>query len=47
MSEEEIAPWLLRASERFAFTSGDELQEAFVPLSPREWRLSATSRAAQ
>lgn len=39
MNEEEIAPWLLRASERFAFTTGDELQEAFVPLSPREMEI--------
>ena len=39
MSEDEIAPWLLRASERFAITSGDELQEAFVPLSPREMEI--------
>lgn len=39
MSEEEIALWLLRASERFAITSGDELQEAFVPLSPREMEI--------
>jgi two-component system response regulator DegU len=39
MTEEEVAPWLLRASERFSFTSGDELQEAFVPLSPREMEI--------
>jgi DNA-binding NarL/FixJ family response regulator len=39
MSEEEIAPWLLRASEHFVITSGDELQEAFVPLSPREMEI--------
>jgi DNA-binding NarL/FixJ family response regulator len=39
LGEDEIAPWLLRASERFAITSGDELQEAFVPLSPREMEI--------
>jgi DNA-binding NarL/FixJ family response regulator len=39
MAEQEIAPWLLRASERFAITTGDELQEAFVPLSPREMEI--------
>jgi len=39
LDEDEIAPWLLRASERFVVTSGDELQEAFVPLSPREMEI--------
>jgi DNA-binding NarL/FixJ family response regulator len=39
MSEEEVAPWLLRAGERFAVVSGDELQEPFVPLSPREMEI--------
>ncbi len=39
LDEGEIAPWLLRASERFVITSGDELQEAFVPLSPREMEI--------
>jgi DNA-binding NarL/FixJ family response regulator len=39
MNEEQVAPWLLRASERFAITTGDELQEAFVPLSPREMEI--------
>jgi DNA-binding NarL/FixJ family response regulator len=39
MSEEQIAPWLLRASERFSIISGDELQEPFVPLSPREMEI--------
>ena len=39
MDEEEVAPWLLRASERFALVGGDELQEAFVPLSPREMEI--------
>jgi DNA-binding NarL/FixJ family response regulator len=39
LDEDEIAPWLLRASERFVITSGDELQEAFVPLSPREMEI--------
>lgn len=39
MSEDAIAPWLLHASERFAITTGDELQEAFVPLSPREMEI--------
>jgi DNA-binding NarL/FixJ family response regulator len=39
MSEDEVAPWLLRASERFASTAGDELQEPFVPLSPREMEI--------
>jgi DNA-binding NarL/FixJ family response regulator len=39
MTEAEIAPWLLHASERFVVASGDELQEAFVPLSPREMEI--------
>jgi DNA-binding NarL/FixJ family response regulator len=39
MTEAEIAPWLLRTSERFVVASGDELQEAFVPLSPREMEI--------
>ncbi len=39
LDEDEIAPWLLRAGERFVLTSGDELQEAFVPLSPREMEI--------
>ena len=39
MSEEEITLWLLRASERFTVTSGDELSEAYVPLSPREMEI--------
>ena len=39
MAEDEIAPWLLHAGERFVVTSGDEMQEAFVPLSPREMEI--------
>jgi DNA-binding NarL/FixJ family response regulator len=39
MEEEEVAPWVIRASERYAPTFGDELQEAFVPLSPREMEI--------
>ncbi len=39
LEETEIAPWLLRASERFSFTSGDELQEGLVSLSPREMEI--------
>jgi DNA-binding NarL/FixJ family response regulator len=39
LNEDEIAPWLLRTSERFVISSGDELQEAFVPLSPREMEI--------
>ena len=39
LSQDEIAPWLLRTSERFVITSGDEWQEAFVPLSPREMEI--------
>jgi DNA-binding NarL/FixJ family response regulator len=39
LAEDEIAPWLLRTGERFVMTSGDELQEGFVPLSPREMEI--------
>lgn len=39
MNEDEVAPWLLRASERFTVSSGDDLQETFVPLSPREMEI--------
>ncbi len=39
MEEEEVVPWVLKASERYAPTFGDELQEAFVPLSPREMEI--------
>ena len=39
MTADEIAPWLLRAGEHFVVASGDELQEAFVPLSPREMEI--------
>ncbi len=39
MSEEEITLWLLRASERFTVSGGDELPEAYVPLSPREMEI--------
>jgi DNA-binding NarL/FixJ family response regulator len=39
MEEHEVAPWLLRASERFSVVSGDELQEGLVPLSPREMEI--------
>ncbi len=39
MDDTEIAPWVLRASERFAVISGDELQEGLVPLSPREMEI--------
>lgn len=39
LEEEQVAPWLLRASERFAPVMGDEVQEAFVPLSPREMEI--------
>ena len=39
MEEEEVIPWVIKASERYAPTFGDELQEAFVPLSPREMEI--------
>jgi DNA-binding NarL/FixJ family response regulator len=39
MEEEEVAPWAIKASERYAPTFGDELQEAFMPLSPREMEI--------
>jgi DNA-binding NarL/FixJ family response regulator len=39
MSEDQLAAWLLRASERFAFTVGDEAQEPFEALSPREMEI--------
>jgi DNA-binding NarL/FixJ family response regulator len=39
LDEQQVAPWLLRASEKFAPVTGDEAQEAFVPLSPREMEI--------
>jgi DNA-binding NarL/FixJ family response regulator len=39
MEEEEVVPWVIKASERYAPTFGDEVQEAFVPLSPREMEI--------
>lgn len=39
MDDEQMAAWLFRASQRFAFTSGDEAQDPFVPLSPREMEI--------
>ncbi len=39
MDEDQLTTWLLRASERFAVTIGDEAQEAFMPLSPREMEI--------
>ncbi len=39
LEENEIAPWLLHAGERFSITSGDELQEGLVSLSPREMEI--------
>ena len=39
MDEEQLTAWLLRASERFTVTVGDETQDAFVPLSPREMEI--------
>lgn len=39
MEEEEVIPWVIKASERYAPTFGDEALEAFVPLSPREMEI--------
>jgi DNA-binding NarL/FixJ family response regulator len=39
MDEEQLAPWLLRASERFGPIASDLPEEAFVPLSPREMEI--------
>ncbi len=39
MDDEQMAAWLYRASQRFSFTVGDEAQEPFVPLSPREMEI--------
>ena len=39
MAEEAVSPWVLKASERYAPTLGDEALEAFVPLSPREMEI--------
>ena len=39
MDEGQLAPWLLRASERFAVVPGELGEEAFVPLSPREMEI--------
>lgn len=39
MDDEQMAAWLYRASQQFAFVAGDEAQEPFVPLSPREMEI--------
>ncbi|MBP7687939.1 MAG: response regulator transcription factor [Thermoflexales bacterium] len=39
MEEEEVTPWVIKASERYAPIFGDEVQEAFMPLSPREMEI--------
>lgn len=40
MEEEQLAPWLLHASDRFGQAAGYELgEESLVPLSPREMEI--------
>lgn len=39
MDEEQVAPWLLHASERFGQAGGEMGDETLVPLSPREMEI--------
>ena len=39
MDDAQLAPWLLKQSERFGIVEGEWGDEAFVPLSPREMEI--------
>ena len=39
MDEDQVAPWLLRASEKYGVFPGEPSEESLVPLSPREMEI--------